>query len=92
MITSPATVAAVNLVGVEPSTERYLSQIDDAIIEGAYFEGIKSAGHCHRGRTCRASRSGLNDRIVVTMAQVGSGDLSQEMFRVSGIYRFADEG
>ena len=40
MITSPGTVAAINLVGVEPSTERYLSQIDDAIIEGAYLEGL----------------------------------------------------
>ena len=92
MITSPATVAAVNLVGVEPSTERYLSQIDDAIIEGAFFEGSNSRDIVIGEELVERLEVGLNDRIVVTMAQAGSGDLSQEMFRVSGIYRFADEG
>ena len=92
MITSPATVAAVNLVGVEPSTERYLSQIDDAIIEGAYFEGSNSRDIVIGEELVERLEVGLNDRIVVTVAQAGSGDLSQEMFRVSGIYRFADEG
>ncbi len=92
MITSPATVAAVNLVGVEPSTERYLSQIDDAIIEGAYFGGSNSRDIVIGEELVERLEVGLNDRVVVTMAQAGSGDLSQEMFRVSGIYRFADEG
>lgn len=92
MITSPATVAAVNLVGVEPSTERYLSQIDDAIIEGAYFEGLNPRDIVIGEELVERLEVGLNDRVVVTMAQAGSGDLSQEMFRVSGIYRFADEG
>lgn len=92
MITSPATVAAVNLVGVEPSTERYLSQIDDAIIEGAYFEGSNSRDIVIGEELGERLEVGLGGRIVVTVAQAGSGDLSQEMFRVSGIYRFADEG
>ena len=91
MITSPATVAAVNLVGVEPSTERYLSQIDDAIIEGAYFEGPNPRDIVIGEELVERLEIGLNDRVVVTVAQAGSGDLSQEMFRVSGIYRFADE-
>ncbi len=92
MITSPATVAAVNLVGVEPSTEQYLSQIDDAIIEGAYFEGSNSRDIVIGEELVERLEVGVNDRVVVTVAQAGSGDLSQEMFRVSGIYRFADEG
>ena len=92
MITSPATVAAVNLVGVEPSTEQYLSLIDDAIVEGAYFEGLNPRDIVMGEELAERLEVGLNDRIVVTMAQAGSGDLSQEMFRVSGIYRFADEG
>ena len=92
MITSPATVAAINLVGVEPSTEQYLSQIDDAIIEGAYFEGSNPRDIVMGEELVERLEVGLNDRVVVTMAQAGSGDLSQEMFRVSGIYRFADEG
>ena len=34
---------------------------------------------------------GLGDRVVATVAQAESGDLSQEMFRISGIYQFAGE-
>ena len=91
MITSPGTVAAINLVGVEPSTERYLSRIDDAIIEGAYLEGLNPRDIVIGEELVERLEVGLNDRIIVTVAQAGSGDLSQEMFRVSGIYRFADE-
>ncbi|MXX12398.1 MAG: hypothetical protein F4Z86_02930, partial [Gemmatimonadetes bacterium] len=71
MITSPATVAAVNLVGVEPSTERYLSQIDDAIIEGAYFEGSNLRDIVMGEELVERLEVGLNDRVVVTMAQAG---------------------
>ncbi len=91
MITSPGTVAAINLVGVEPSTERYLSLIDDAIIEGAYLEGLNPRDIVIGEELVERLEVGLNDRIIVTVAQAGSSDLSQEMFRVSGIYRFADE-
>jgi ABC-type lipoprotein release transport system permease subunit len=38
MITSPANVNSVNVVGINPETEKYLSQIDDAIDEGNFFE------------------------------------------------------
>ena len=37
MITSAANVSAISLVGVQPSTERFLSQIDDTIRAGTYF-------------------------------------------------------
>jgi len=39
MISSPANVSAVSMVGINPETEKYLSQIDEAIIEGEYFTG-----------------------------------------------------
>jgi ABC-type lipoprotein release transport system permease subunit len=91
MITSPANVNSITLVGVEPATERNLSEFDEAMIKGTYFGGgerdiligVKLAD---------VLEVGLGDRVVVTVAQARTGDLSQEMFRVSGIYRFnADE-
>ncbi len=91
MITSPAIVAAITLVGIAPSTERHLSQIDEAVIEGAYFDGANPRDIVIGGELAERLEVGLNDRVVVTVAQAESGDLSQEMFRVSGIYRFADE-
>ncbi len=91
MITSPANVSAVNLVGVQPSTERYLSQIDDAITEGLYFEGNDNRDIVIGTKLAENLEIGIGDRVVVTVAQSESGELSQERFRVSGIFHFVDE-
>ena len=91
MITSPANVSAINLVGVHPPTEKFLSLIDDAITEGAYFEADNSRDIVIGAKLAEILEIGLGDRVVVTVAQAESGDLSQEMFRVSGIYRFVGE-
>ena len=92
MITSPANVSAMNLVGVHPPTEKFLSLIDDAITEGTYFEGDNSRDVIIGAKLAEILAIGLGDRVVVTVAQAKTGELSQEMFRVSGIYYFADEG
>ncbi|MYC75693.1 ABC transporter permease [Candidatus Poribacteria bacterium] len=90
MITSPANVSAISLVGVHPPTEKFLSLIDDAITEGAYFEGDNSRDIVIGAKLAEILEIGLGDRVVVTVAQAESGELSQEMFRISGIYHFAD--
>ena len=91
MITSPANVSAINLVGVHPPTEKFLSLIDEAITEGVYFEGENSRDVVIGAKLAEILEIGLGDRVVVTVAQAGTGELSQEMFRISGIYHFADE-
>ena len=90
MITSPANVSAISLIGVHPPTEKFLSLIDDAITEGAYFEGHNSRDIVIGAKLAEILEIGLGDRVVVTVAQAESGELSQEMFRISGIYHFAD--
>ena len=91
MITSPASVSAINLVGVYPPTERFLSKVDDAITEGVYFEGDNSRDMVIGTKLAEVLEIGLGHRAVVTVAQAESGELAQEMFRISGIYHFADE-
>ena len=91
MITSSASVSAINLVGVNPPTEKFLSKVDDAITEGVYFEGDNSRDMVIGTKLAEILEVGLGHRVVVTVAQAESGDLSQEMFRISGIYHFADE-
>ena len=91
MITSPANVSAIVLVGVHPPTEIFLSQIDEAITEGVYFEGDNSRDIVIGAKLAETLEIGIGDRVVVTVAQAESGDLSQEMFRISGIYHFAGE-
>ena len=91
MITSPANVSAINLVGVHPPTEKFLSHIDEAITEGVYFEGANPRDIVIGAKLADILEIGIGDRVVVTVAQAETGDLSQEMFRVSGIYRFVGE-
>jgi len=88
MITSPANVSAVSMVGIDPDREKYMSQIDDAIVEGAYFESDDRHDIVIGSKLAEILEVELGDRIVLTSTQAETGDLSQEMFRISGIYHF----
>ncbi len=86
MATSPANVSSVMLAGIEPETERELSKVDDAIREGSFLEGRSQRDIVIGSKLAEILEVGLGDRVVITAAQAGTGDLAQEMFRVSGIY------
>jgi lipoprotein-releasing system permease protein len=88
MITSPANLSAVTLVGIDPATEKYLSQIDEAIISGNYFKGDNKHDIVIGSKLAEILEVDIGSRVVLTVAQAHSGDLSQEMFRISGIYHF----
>jgi lipoprotein-releasing system permease protein len=86
MITSPSNVSSVSLVGIEPDKEKYLSQVDEAITSGTFFSGGDVHDLVIGNKLAEILEVGLGDRLVLTVAQAYSGDLSQELFRVSGIY------
>lgn len=88
MITSPSNLSSVNMVGIDPSSERYLSQIDEAITAGSYFAGDDKHDILIGSKLAEILEVKIGSRVVLTVAQAHSGDLSQEMFRVSGIYHF----
>jgi len=88
MITSPANVSSVMVYGIQPRAEVYLSQIDDVIESGNYFEGEEEREIVIGSGLAELLEVGLGDRTVITVTQAQSGDLVQEMFRVSGIYHF----
>lgn len=90
MVTSPANVNAVMLVGVDPGTEKYLSKIDDAVKngQGDFFSGDNPRDIVLGSKLAEILEVQLSDRVVVTVAQAKTGELGQEMFRVSGIYHF----
>jgi len=96
MITSPSDVSAVMVVGVDPSRERRLSRVDENIRQGSFFEGSNARDIVIGGDLAGILGVELGDRVVITVSQAGGGDLSQDMFRVSGVYRFGvkemDEG
>lgn len=87
MISSPMNNQGVTLVGIQPDTERLLSQIDDVIVEGEFFTG-GDRDVVIGSKLAEILEVELGDRIVVTSAEAHTGDLAQELFRLSGIYHF----
>lgn len=88
MITSPSNVDSVLLVGIRPESEKFISKVDEAIQEGGYFEEGKPRDIVIGSKLAEILEVGLGDRVVLTVSQAESGDLSQEMFRISGLYHF----
>jgi ABC-type lipoprotein release transport system permease subunit len=91
MVTSTTNVNPVLLVGVRPESERALSQMDDVIAQGDYFSGDDPQSIVIGSKLADLLEVGLGDRMVVTVSRAGSGELAQDLFRVSGIYRFATD-
>jgi len=88
MITSPANVSSVLFYGIQPESEKHLSQIDDVIRTGDFFEGDGERNLVIGSELAEILEVELGDRVVITAAQAETGDLSQEMFLISGIYHF----
>lgn len=86
MLSAAAGASSVILYGIESDTERKLSVIDDAITEGTYL-GADDVRHILIGsKTAETLEVTTGDRLVLTVAQAGTGELSQDMFRVGGIF------
>ena len=90
MIASAANKSAISLVGIQPHTEKHLSQIDDAITEGVFFEGTNTQDIVIGSKLAENLEVTLGDKVVATVVQANTGEYFTEGFRVSGIYYFAD--
>ena len=96
MLSSTAGVNSVMLYGIDPDREKNISMIDEAIRQGEYLD-IESKRQILIGiKAAETLEVELGDRIILTVAQAETGELSQEMFRLSGIFqmgiREADSG
>lgn len=88
MITSPANFSSTFFVGVVPETEKHISQIDEAIRDGYFFKGDNERDIVIGSEMADLLEVELGDRVIITVSQAKTGDLAQEMFRISGIYHF----
>lgn len=86
MVASSAGAQAVTMVGVDPERERPLSRVDEALVAGSYFGGGTERPLVLGEKLAERLEVGVGDKVVLTVAQAGSGDLAQEMFRVAGIF------
>ncbi len=99
MIRSPANVRSIALYGIDPRLEKDVSKVDEAIIKGDYLEDEAVAegddlenevrnGILIGSKLAENLEVGEGDRVVVMVAEAGTGDLSPEMFWIKGIFHF----
>ena len=78
-------------LGVDPEEEQLLSKFDEAIIEGEYLDSVSGQKLILGWKLAEKLELGLGDRLVLTAADAKSGEMVQELFRLSGIFKTGEE-
>ena len=86
MLSSAAGVNSVMLYGIDPDREKNISMIDEAVQQGTYLDRENEQQIMIGTRAAETLEVKLGDRIVLTVAQAETGELSQDMFRLTGIF------
>jgi len=87
MISSSYNVTAGGLYGVDAARESQLSKLKEATVKGQYLSG--EAKELLMGQSmANLLEVTLSDRIVITLSEIGTGELTQALFRVTGIFNF----
>lgn len=85
MVSSAADTQNIQLIGVQPSTEIYLSQMDDRIIEGRYIENNSDILIGEKLKEKLGVE--LGERIVVTTTNIATAEITQNLFRLKGVFK-----
>jgi ABC-type lipoprotein release transport system permease subunit len=88
MVASATGAESVMLYGVDPEHEKDLSILHRSIQSGQFLDASRGPGILLGSRLAHTLQASVGDRIVVTCAKAGTGELSQEMLRVAGIFSF----
>jgi len=87
MTSSSENVASAIIYGVDADKEAKVSKLKLAITQGEYLSGVD--GEIILGeQLADLLEISLGDRVVVTVSEAHGGDLSQALFRVSGLFSF----
>ena len=89
MIASPGNVQSIIIYGIDPVTEKKLSKLDEAIIEGKFLEQNNGNNKILIGKKLAEILGvDLGDKVILTVAQAKTGQTAQEMFRIGGVFEF----
>lgn len=86
MIKSPSNMQNVEIIGIDKLKESKISKIKKVIVKGKYLEHAQDI--LIGRRLAEKLDLKLGEKIVLTVAQVFSGELTQELFKLSGIFQF----
>lgn len=90
MIASTHNTTGGLIYGVDAENELKVSRIREALVDGDYLSG--SEREILMGKPmAELLEIGLGDRIVITAAAVDTNEITQELFRLSGILEFGPE-
>lgn len=90
MLASSENVAAAMVYGIDPLAEARLGKLQQAMVQGQYLDSTAPTQLLLGYKLAQLLEVELGDRVVLTVSQIHGGDLSQELFRVSGVFRFND--
>lgn len=86
MISSPANAGSAMVYGVDPAAELRVSRLARAVSDGTFL--AEEGDYIVLGSLLAGTLEvGLGDKVVLTAAAAGGGELAQAMFRVGGILK-----
>ncbi|MBC7713670.1 MAG: ABC transporter permease [Rhizobacter sp.] len=88
MLTSTSDANNIIVYGIDPEKEKSVSKISELMVAGTYLAPDEERKIIVGKKLADNLNIGVGDRVVVTVARAHIGDLSQEMFRVGGIFAF----
>lgn len=88
MLTSTTDANNIVVYGIDPEKERSVSRLSQMMIKGDYLSQSGDRKILVGKKMAENLNVDIGDRVVVTVAKAGGGDLAQEMFRVGGVFSF----
>lgn len=85
MVASAETASGVLIIGIDPDKEKMVTNINDKVFEGAYFEGIKKNPVVIGIKLAEKLNVKIRSKIVITIQDLNNNIISGA-FRVAGIY------
>lgn len=86
MIASSRQATGVRIVGINPSEEKKLTELNKVISEGTYFEGVSSNPVLIGDKLAEKLKVGVKSKVVLTFQDV-EGNITAGRFRVAGILK-----
>jgi ABC-type lipoprotein release transport system permease subunit len=86
MLASASNSDSVMLYGIDSLSEKKISRIDDFINKGEFLKESGQNEIIIGSQLAENLEVGIDEHIIVTVAQYKTGELAQGMFRIAGIF------
>lgn len=88
MLSSSQNIGPALIYGIQPEKEVELTRLGRAMVDGQMLDPAKGNQILIGKEMAELLEVKLGDRLVLTLSQVETGELSQELFRLSGVFEF----